>query len=116
MSHRSLEAYWCEARSFYKTDFWRDISRKCKERDGYRCKICLYTAETAEEKRSMHAHHIVSRRPVAYQTMLDTLANLETLCSTCHEVKHKRTFAQRAGNKSAPPKMFRAHRGRFRRI
>ena len=114
LNHRTLESYWSEARSFYKTQYWRDISRKCKERDNYQCRLCSCRAETSEERRLLHAHHVVSRRPVAYPTMLDQLSNLITLCSTCHEVNHKRSFAHHAGNKSAPPKMFRARR--FRRF
>ena len=112
-----LESYFEDGRSFYKTEYWRRLARKCKERDGNRCRRCSAQAETADEKRSLHAHHIISRRPVAYPTALDQLSNLETLCGHCHELEHGRSIGFNTSKKSAPPKMFRAHSGRiFRRI
>jgi len=116
LGYKLLESYWQDARSFYKTDFWKELSRKCKERDNYRCKRCSFRAETSEEKRTLHTHHIISRRPVPYPTALDRLDNLQSLCDKCHEIEHGRVFAFRPSSKSAPPKMFRSHSGRrFRR-
>ena len=115
MSHRTLEAYWQEAGSFYKSSEWKRLSRKCKERDNWTCRACFFHAETADEKRRLHAHHRTPRRPLPYVTALDVLDNLTTRCDECHKKDHPHMGTASRGSKSAPPKMFRASSTRRRR-
>jgi 5-methylcytosine-specific restriction endonuclease McrA len=95
-------------REFYKSSFWRELSRACKERDNYTCRNCGKPAETSFEKSQLHAHHIVSRKPFPYRTGLDILVNLKTLCLACHSLIHKRDLSGR--QPKGKPKFFRAKR------
>lgn len=109
--HRSLESYWSEAKAYYKTDHWRRLSTECKERDHYTCRKCGKQAKTREERRAMHAHHVITRRPVPYPTALDVLSNLETQCDKCHTTEHPHMqYLQ------AKPRMFRAARPRRKQL
>jgi 5-methylcytosine-specific restriction endonuclease McrA len=99
---------WDQCREFYNSNIWKELSKQCKERDNYSCKECGREAKTRQEKRCLHAHHIISRKPVPYKTTFDCLSNLKTLCNNCHSIEHKRPILQ--SKKSAPPKIFRARR------
>ncbi|MBU4502989.1 MAG: HNH endonuclease [Nanoarchaeota archaeon] len=57
---------------------WNELSRKCKERDGLKCRECGST------KMELHAHHILSKGWGGR----DSLDNLITLCECCHSRKH----------------------------
>ena len=66
------------ARSFYRTDVWRRLSRACKLRDGGRCVACGSTDRVV-------AHHIEPRdNTISTATALDRIGNLVTLCFSHH--------------------------------
>lgn len=56
---------------------WDELSRLCKERDGYRCVLC-------GSSKNIQAAHIVSKRHGGK----DVLSNLRTLCIECHAKEH----------------------------
>lgn len=60
------------------SDNWKELSRKCKERDGRKCTRC------GKVNVKLHAHHIVSKSKGGS----DTKANLRTLCEECHALMH----------------------------
>lgn len=71
--NKTKEAY----QEFLETDFWKEISEKCKERDGNKCTRC-------PSRSRLEAHHV--RYPEDwYETTLDDLV---TLCRECHEKEH----------------------------
>lgn len=55
------------------TDRWREISRKIKKRDGYRCTKC-------GSKNDLEVHHII---PISRGGKTVEI-NLTTLCGFCH--------------------------------
>ena len=55
----------------YSIDFTKQLKKKIKKRDGFKCKICGYT-------KKLHVHHI------DYNKMNSNDDNLITLCSSCH--------------------------------
>jgi 5-methylcytosine-specific restriction protein A len=70
---------------------WRELSRSAKERDGFRCVLCGCDDD------ELHTDHIV---PLSRNGSND-LANLQTLCVTCHETKTGRRL--RRGWPKSPP-------------
>lgn len=62
---------------------WDSIRKKVYKRDGYRCQNCGY-AGGPKGNAQLHAHHIVPAR----EGGSDTLANLTTVCRSCHESIH----------------------------
>jgi 5-methylcytosine-specific restriction endonuclease McrA len=69
--------------TFYRTAFWRKLSRKAKERDKYQCQIC--GDRPGDPYCQLHAHHRVPRS----QGGPDALENVITLCDLCHAVVTK---------------------------
>lgn len=63
---------------FLKSDFWKDLSRKCKDRDGNQCVQC-------RSQKTLNAHHLHYDRPSWYDTQL---VDLITLCHWCHQSEH----------------------------
>ena len=61
------------------TRAWRELRRRCFDRDGWRCREC--GGATALE-----AHHV---RPVV-EGGADVLGNLRTVCRACHLDVHRR--------------------------
>src|ERR1022692_3966685 len=59
-------------------DNWKELSAKCKKRDGYRCQDCGTT------KRPLYAHHILSLSKGG----ANNLENLKTVCKGCHGKYH----------------------------
>jgi len=95
-------------KAFYESPEWKALSKTCKKRDGYTCRSCGKKARTKDEKRKMHADHIIARSKGGR----DTLTNLQTLCELCHADKHPhlaRAIASRESKsmKNDSPKMFR---------
>lgn len=63
---------------FYSLAIWREIRKKCYERDNNSCTQC-------GSSENLHAHHIIPRRAGG----VDELENLVTLCAKCHgKIKH----------------------------
>jgi hypothetical protein len=65
-----------ESAKYYQSKEWKDLSLACKTRDGFTCQSCHKELEA----RRLRAHHIVARRHHG----ADVLANLVTLCNSCH--------------------------------
>jgi len=62
---------------YLKTSHWRILSKKCKKRDGYKCRNCKTTNH-------LNAHHIFYRL-----RGMECLRDLITLCEKCHLLEHK---------------------------
>lgn len=95
-------------RGFYESADWKNLSKACKKRDGYVCRCCGKKARTKDEKKRMHADHIIPRSKGGR----DTLSNLQCLCEGCHAEKHPhlaRAIEKRDSKnmKNNAPKMFR---------
>ena len=58
------------------------------ERDGYRCQVCGRGGPERGELATLHVHHI-DRNPVDLDE--NALANLTTLCRSCHSWVHQQT-------------------------
>lgn len=71
-------------RAFYESAEWAELSRRCKERDSYRCRKCGYQPPNKKLRWKIHADHIVSRSKGGR----DRLPNLQSLCVECHRKKH----------------------------
>lgn len=64
--------------AFLETDYWRQIARKVKERDGKRCVVCNSAKDLAAHHRTYQHHgeeHLF-------------LGDLTTLCEKCHTRHH----------------------------
>ena len=62
------------------TPEWTALAAKCKERDGYKCRLCGST-------RGLAAHHF--RYPAGYNWKATTLNQVVTLCEDCHKAAHR---------------------------
>ena len=60
---------------------WRDLSQKCRERDGWKCKRC--SIDLKSDEGLLHAHHVLGRK-------YNTLEDLISLCIACHTEVHDR--------------------------
>lgn len=61
---------------------WKDLSNRCKKRDGWKCTKCGFSPDK-DERHLLHADHIV---PLS-KGGRNVLSNLQTLCYKCHEKK-----------------------------
>lgn len=73
------------------SSMWRRLRIEVYERDNWRCRDCgckcLNTADSKKHpKRKIQAHHVISRRNGG----TDELANLVTLCMSCHHKRERR--------------------------
>lgn len=59
--------------------YWERIRRRVFERDGHRCRACRKAGR-------LEAHHVVRLSDGG----TNDLANLRTLCRTCHIEHHRR--------------------------
>jgi len=73
------------AEDYYGTD-WHEQRERAIERDNGRCQSCRMTMEKHIEKfgQELHVHHITPFRTFEDSTEANELANLITLCQTCH--------------------------------
>lgn len=75
------------AKTFYRTQAWRDVRDYCMHRDSFLCQDCLaegrYTP--AEE-----VHHIIPLTPENIHSPSIALNpdNLVSLCRSCHKARH----------------------------
>lgn len=76
---------------YLKTDYWKAVSFKVKERAQYRCQLC-------NSQHDLCAHH---RTYEHRGCELDHLNDLVCLCRRCHEIFHGKTDA--APKIEAPP-------------
>ena len=61
-----------------KRNQWRELRKKCLERDGYKCYRCEKISKSGQ---GLSAHHIIPR----IDDGPNTLDNLVTLCHACHD-------------------------------
>lgn len=75
------------ARTFYRSQAWRDVREFCIHRDAYLCQDCLAKGKytPAEE-----VHHIIELTPENIQSPSVALNpdNLVSLCRECHRARH----------------------------
>ena len=75
------------AKTFYRSQAWRDVRDYCMHRDSFMCQDCLaegrYTP--AEE-----VHHIIELTPENIHSPSVSLNpdNLVSLCRECHRARH----------------------------
>lgn len=69
----------------------RELSLACKQRDGFRCRVCrmtfaeVYGEELGAEFAESHHLHPLSRKRAGKKTRLEDLA---TVCANCHRMLH----------------------------
>lgn len=74
-----------------RTERRPELARKCKERDGYRCKVCdFHFAEKYGDlgRDFAEAHHKVPLSTLQGEVK-STLEDLVTVCPNCHRMLHK---------------------------
>lgn len=71
-----------EGFSDYRDRNWKEVARRIRRRDGFKCRVCDATDTTLD------VHHIIylSHHGTNQQS------NLITLCRVCHEAEHDRIF------------------------
>lgn len=90
-----------EKRKFYDSKEWRNLRKKVLERDNYECQECKrngyvsidtyeYSESAKRKKIKLVVDHI--KELEHYPELALDIDNLETLCVTCHNVKHGRVF------------------------
>jgi intein/homing endonuclease len=73
-------------KSAYRGFDWKNIKKKVKERDNYKCRICGISEKDC--KQNLQVHHIVP-----YSCTQDsTQDNLITVCSKCHPKQEFKFF------------------------
>ena len=65
--------------------YWRAIAAEARERDGNRCRMCGKTE--AENGQRLSVDHIIPWRAFTDSTEANDLANLASLCRSCHGKK-----------------------------
>lgn len=75
------------------TSDWDEISRKVKQRDGYRCRFCGKGYEDGVRK--LEAHHII---PVS-QGGKTVMGNLASCCERCHEKRPRHGHLKKRKNR-----------------
>lgn len=90
-----------EKRKFYDSKEWRNLRQKVLERDNFECQECKrngyvnidtyeYSESAKRKKIKIVVDHI--KELEHYPELALDIDNLETLCVTCHNVKHGRVF------------------------
>lgn len=86
MQHRSK---YKQSNPFYHTRAWRDVRAVRLQMDNYLCVDCVERFERGEPIKVRDAvlvHHMI---PLEERPELGlTLANLRSLCDTCHNKRH----------------------------
>ena len=59
---------------------WPALSRRVRQRDGFRCQVC----GTTEEGQAHHVHHKAPFRSFTSRELANRMDNLITLCPGCH--------------------------------
>jgi len=71
-------------RAFYESPFWERLSKQCRQRARYTCKLCGKRAKNQHEKKRFHADHIIPRSRGGE----DAIHNLRCICENCHGKQH----------------------------
>lgn len=71
---------------FYDSTMWRELRKRCLDRDGWRCTVPDCKTPCRGFGGRLIADHIVPRRAGGK----DELGNLKTVCNACHERITKR--------------------------
>lgn len=75
---------------FYKTMIWRKTRPLVIERDKYECQLCKYHRNLTVVRKRAYVHHIAEFK--LFPDYCLNFNNLVTLCHTCHELTHERTW------------------------
>lgn len=67
---------------FYNSSDWKILSAKRLQDDGYKCRRCKKIATEVD-------HIVPIQTPEGWERRLD-YSNTQSLCTTCHNIKHKR--------------------------
>lgn len=63
---------------------WREQARQARKRDGYTCQDC----GKVQHRPALDVHHLVARQEFgADYVAANELANLITLCKSCHSAR-----------------------------
>ena len=73
----------------YQTPAWKSLSKRCLERDGFRCQIRLPGCRG----RAVSADHVVELEDGGPPF---DLGNLQAACRSCNTAKRNRRVAERA--------------------
>lgn len=68
---------------FYKTGEWKRKRKEILKRDNYECQRCKREGKYSKATTVHHKKHLDKRPDLA---LIDE--NLESLCSTCHNIEH----------------------------
>lgn len=71
-------------KEFYQSPTWKRLSKACKQRDRYTCKLCKKRSKNKYDRHKFHADHIIPRSRGGE----DSVNNLRCLCEGCHAEKH----------------------------
>jgi len=80
---------WNENRRYMQNgELWERTRRQCRERDGYRCRICN---DPEPEDRQHDVHHLIPVRYFEDSADAHWPGNVVTLCRSCHMQWENRT-------------------------
>lgn len=73
-------------RKFYDDNYWRKLSKKVLERDGYECQECkkLGKLSIKQQNKKLDVHHI--KELEQYPELAYDISNLETVCVMHHNI------------------------------
>src|SRR5699024_9732919 len=95
MQQVSLVSKWTDeqARRFYKSTTWKYKRLEILKRDNYECVHCKEQGRlTTHHDATLEIDHIKELKD--YPQLRLTNSNLQTLCRTCHNIKHERHIEQ----------------------
>ena len=82
---------------FYNSIEWRTLSAKYTQDKGYRCEECGHIATQVHHKKAIQTDK-------GWELRLD-YANLELLCTSCHNARHNRFQKRRGRGEQATKKI-----------
>lgn len=78
-----------ERQVIYENRQWKDLSRRVRRRDGYKCYRC---GAIKQRKKCLHLHHILGWTEYPKYQLVDN--NVVTLCKSCHDWVHSKSNAK----------------------
>ncbi|PGW32836.1 HNH endonuclease [Bacillus thuringiensis] len=93
-----------QKRKFYDSGEWKRLREKIKKRDNYECQECKrngrvhidtneYSESAKRKKIQLVVHHI--KELEHHPKLALVIDNLETVCVSCHNTEHGRTFKKK---------------------
>lgn len=77
---------WSGGKKNYYGENWRDMRRKCRERDNYICQDC--GVEEHDYGMELSVHHLIPFTIFDNYKEANKLDNLISLCEPCHRIRH----------------------------